>query len=178
MSNAVTMYNFHVWANQTMINRLKELPRDVYTQQIQSIFPTISKLLAHMYFVDLSWFHTISGISMSEAMERALQSQEQVESSSLEELEAMYAELSVRFKALLDGQDDLEKTIVLDNPYAGVRNTRLSEMVLQVVNHATYHRGNISAMLRQMGHASVMTEYALFWYQDEAKAAETAPASV
>ena len=35
-------------------------------------------------------------------------------------------------------------------------------MVLQVVNHATYHRGNITAMLRQMGHASVMTEYALY----------------
>ncbi|MGA3513472.1 DinB family protein, partial [Lactiplantibacillus plantarum] len=32
-----------------------------------------------------------------------------------------------------------------------------------------YHRGNISAMLRQIGHASVMTEFALFWYakQDE-----------
>lgn len=174
MSNAVTMYHFHVWANQTMINRLKELPRDVYTQQIQSIFPSVSKALAHIYFVDLCWFHIISGIGMKEAMELALQQQEETESGSLEELEAKYADLSVRFKALLESQDDLEQEIVLDNPYAGVRSTKLSEMVLQTVNHATYHRGNISAMLRQMGHASVMTEYALFWYQDEAKAAEAA----
>ena len=76
----------------------------------------------------------------------------------------MYAELSVRFKAFLKDQSDLEKKITLDNPYAGVRETSLAEMVLQVVNHATYHRGNVTAMLRQMGYASVMTEYALFWY--------------
>ncbi|MDF2647517.1 MAG: dinB [Paenibacillus sp.] len=58
----------------------------------------------------------------------------------------------------------MEKRIMLDNPYTRLRDTSLSEMVLQVVNHGTYHRGNITAMLRQMGHASVMTEYALFWY--------------
>nr|WP_268808308.1 DinB family protein [Paenibacillus tyrfis] len=75
---------------------------------------------------------------------------------------------SERYRAFFRQQADLEKAIVLDNPYAGIRETRLSEIVMQVVNHGTYHRGNISAMLRQMGYASVMTEYALFWYQDQA----------
>lgn len=178
MTHSVNMYDFHVWANQTMMNRLKELPRDIYTQEVQSIFPSVSKALAHIYIVDLCWFHILSGKSMSEAMQLAWQRQDEAEAKSLEELEALFAGLSEQFRVFFSRQEDMEKAVVLDNPYAGVRNTRLSEMVMQVVNHGTYHRGNISAMLRQMGHASVMTEYALFWYQDGARAAEPKSASV
>jgi uncharacterized damage-inducible protein DinB len=37
-------------------------------------------------------------------------------------------------------------------------------MILHVVNHGTYHRGNITAMLRQMGYASVPTDYGIYLY--------------
>ncbi|KPV60915.1 damage-inducible protein DinB [Paenibacillus sp. A3] len=168
MSNAVTMYEYHAWANQTMLNRLKELPQDVYKQEIVSIFPSVSKAMAHIYTVDNSWLEIASGTEMKEAMKLAEQVTKEAERQSIEGLEAMFTALSERYRAFFRQQADLEKAIVLDNPYAGIRETRLSEIVMQVVNHGTYHRGNISAMLRQMGHASVMTEYALFWYQDQA----------
>jgi uncharacterized damage-inducible protein DinB len=32
----------------------------------------------------------------------------------------------------------MEKRIMLDNPWAGLRETSISEMVLHVVNHGTY----------------------------------------
>nr|WP_305586406.1 DinB family protein [Fictibacillus sp. WQ 8-8] len=41
-------------------------------------------------------------------------------------------------------------------------------MVLHVVNHGTYHRGNISAMLHQLGDSSVMNDYAFYWYSENA----------
>ncbi len=31
-----------------------------------------------------------------------------------------------------------------------------------VVNHGTYHRGNVTAMLRQQGYAGVATDYLFF----------------
>ncbi|BFT75123.1 DinB family protein [Paenibacillus sp. P36] len=158
------MYDFHVWANQTMLTHLKKLGKDVYTREIQSVFPTVSKVIAHIYVVDAGWLDMMQGKSMNEAMADSVPLTADAESKSMEELEMMYVQLSERFKAYLDEQASLEETIVLDNPYAGVRETSRAEMLLQVVNHGTYHRGNITAMLRQMGHASVMTEYGLFWY--------------
>lgn len=158
------MYDYHVWANQTMLTHLKKLGRDIYTQEIQSVFPTVWKVIAHIYVVDSGWLDMMRGKSMSEAMTDSVQLTLDAESKSIEEIETMYAQLADRFKAFLDEQESVEETIVLDNPYAGVRDTSRAEMLLQVVNHGTYHRGNITAMLRQMGHASVMTEYALFWY--------------
>lgn len=172
---AVGMYDYHAWANQTLINRLKELPPAVFRQEVTSVFPTVAKVIAHIYLVDRTWFEILGGMSMNAAMAIFRDITEATESKSLDELEAMYIELSQQFKAFLREQPDLEKVINLDNPYAGIRDTSMAEMVLQVVNHATYHRGNITAMLRQMGHPSVMTEYALFWYAGE-ESADLTPA--
>lgn len=162
--NAKQMYEYHVWANQTLINRLKELPEEVYTKEIQSVFSTVSKAISHIYTVDSCWLHILNGVSMPEALSISLPLQEQMEKKTIQEMESLYTELASRFTSVLDSLDNMDETITLDNPYAGVRDTSYSEIILQIVNHGTYHRGNITAMLRQMGHASVMTEYALFWY--------------
>nr|WP_275900913.1 DinB family protein [Paenibacillus periandrae] len=45
--------------------------------------------------------------------------------------------------------------------YARTRATRLSEIVLQVVNHGSCQRGNISTMLHQLGYASTLNDYSL-----------------
>ncbi|MDM5339104.1 DinB family protein [Fictibacillus enclensis] len=44
--------------------RLKELSDDVYHQEIQSVFPSILKVVSHRYIVDQLWFHIISGKDM------------------------------------------------------------------------------------------------------------------
>lgn len=159
-----SMYDFHAWANQTLMNRLRELPEEVYMQEVQSVFPTISKVMNHIYIVDQGWLSMMGGKDMRESMSGVGEMEKKLETKTVIELEAMYRELAEQFTAFFDQESDLERKIVLDNPYAGVRDTSLAEMVLQVVNHGTYHRGNVTAMLRQMGHASVMTEYAAYWY--------------
>ncbi|CAH1206757.1 hypothetical protein PAECIP111893_02603 [Paenibacillus plantiphilus] len=166
-NHSLRLYDYHVWANKIIFNRLKELPHHLYKQEIQSVFSSVSKVMAHIYKVDCGWFDILKGKSMNEAMEASSQIEADAAARSFEELEAMYDDLSVRFKACISEHVDLEREVVLDNPYAGILNTRYSEFIIQVVNHGTYHRGNLSAMLRQLGHPSVMTEYGLFMYQDE-----------
>ncbi|MFK7693773.1 DinB family protein [Paenibacillus sp. HJGM_3] len=161
---AIQMYDFNCWATQTLINRLKELSDSVYRQPLTSVFPSVSHALAHIYMVEWTWFRIIEGQTMQEAMAAARAMQAELESMSLEELEEKFHRLFQVFKARLEELPDLEATVTLDNPYTRIRETKLAEMVLQVVNHSTYHRGNITAMLRQMELPSVMTEYALYWY--------------
>ncbi|MBD1383399.1 DinB family protein [Metabacillus arenae] len=157
------MYDYHVWANEVLINRLKELPHDIYHKEILSGFSSVSKVLSHIYLVDLGWFDIISGKSMNEAMVSADQLREQVETKSLEKMETLFLNLSERYKSLFK-QVGVEKLLVVDNPYAGLLETSLSESVLHVVTHGSYHRGNIATMLRQMGHTSVMQDFGLYLY--------------
>ncbi|KOR78340.1 damage-inducible protein DinB [Bacillus sp. FJAT-21352] len=157
------MYNYHAWANGVIIDRLNELPEHVYHKEIQSGFSSVSKVLSHIYLTDYAWFDIISGISMNEAMASSSELKEEVEKKSIEEMKKTFMDLYVRNKAILSTVD-MEKVMVVDNPYAGSLETTISESVLHVVTHGSYHRGNIATMLRQMGHTSIMQDFGLYLY--------------
>jgi uncharacterized damage-inducible protein DinB len=163
------MFDYHTWATQTLLGRIKELPSTVLQQEVNTSFPTIGEAFAHMYALDKCWLQVLSGTQMSKALEACLPLQQETLHYSVDEFAIAFGELAEQFKTWFQRHNDLEQTIILENPYAGTRSTRLSEIVLQVVNHGTYHRGNVSTMLRQLGHASIMNDYSLFWYQDSYK---------
>ncbi|PZD93098.1 damage-inducible protein DinB [Paenibacillus sambharensis] len=164
MPSCVTMYEYHAWANQTMLNRIVELPSGVYNQEVKSIFPSVAKVMAHIYTTDWTWLTIMKGTPMTEAMKLAGPHEEEALKASPQELSELFKLLSARYQEFFRRETDLNRLLLLDNPYTEVKEISLDQMVMQVMNHGTYHRGNVSAMLRQMGHASVMTEYALFWY--------------
>lgn len=168
MNHPEKLYDYNAWATQTLLGRIKELPSSVLQQEVNTSFPTIGEAFAHIYAVEKCWLQVLSGISMPKALEACLPLQQELLRYSVDEFTNTFNELAEQYRAWFQNQDDLEQTIELDNPYAGTRSTQLSEIVLQVVNHGTYHRGNISTMLRQLGHASTMNDYSLFWYQEPA----------
>ncbi|PEP48214.1 DinB family protein [Bacillus pseudomycoides] len=165
MNHPIAMYNYHIWANQTILGRIKELPSSVLSQEVNSSFPTIAHALSHIYAVDKMWYLVLTGNGMQEALQACIPLNESI-LSSVDEYAHNFAELAEQYREWFRSQTDLEQTILLDNPFASIRQTRLSEIVLHVVNHGTYHRGNVSTMLRQLGHASTMNDYSLFWYQE------------
>ena len=168
MNHPEQMYNYNAWANQTILNRIKELPSSVLSQEVNSSFPTIAHALSHIYAVDKMWYLVLTGTGMPEALQACIPLNGEIH-GSIDEYMQMFADLSAQYSEWLQGQTNLEHTVLLDNPFAGVRETRLSEMVFHLVNHGTYHRGNVSTMLRQLGHASVMNDYSLFCYQEPAQ---------
>ncbi|ULL19302.1 damage-inducible protein DinB [Paenibacillus sp. H1-7] len=166
-TNAVNMYIYHVWANKTMLAHVKQLPEEVYEMEVKSVFPTVSTVMAHVYNTDRLWLDVMKGRSIREAMAEIGPVKNETEARNIEEMERLYAELAEEYKAFFQEQQDMDRTITLDNPYAYIRETSYAEIVMHVVSHATYHRGNITAMLRQMGYPSVMTDQGMFWYMGE-----------
>lgn len=158
------MYDYHVWANGVIIDHMKELPQDLYHKDTQSGFSSVAKVLAHIYAADCTWLDILSGKSMTEALASEHQLREQTETKSIGEMKKMCSDLSERYKTFLEGQGDLNKVISVDNPYAGSLKTSISEILIHVVTHGSYHRGNIATMLRQMGHVSAMQDYGLYPY--------------
>ncbi|MEH7357804.1 DinB family protein [Priestia megaterium] len=160
----LNFFDFHVWANEQIFKRLKELPEDTYQQKVESVFPSISSVLSHVYLSDLGWIEVFYGESMNYALKLAEQQKEQTETKNLEEMSAMFYKLAERYKVFLDQEQNLSKSIVIENPAGGIMETNVRELLTHIVNHGTYHRGNITAMLRQMGYASVPTDYGLYLF--------------
>ncbi|GAA0598170.1 damage-inducible protein DinB [Virgibacillus siamensis] len=158
------LYEYNKWANGQIFNRLKELPKDVYYKEIQSVFSSISSVLAHVYLSDLGWIEVFSGKEMGYSLELQKQLKEETESKNLEEMEAMFLNLSERYRLFFSQLESSDKSLKIANPNGDIMETSVFEQVPHVVNHGTYHRGNITAMLRQMGYASVPTDYGLYLY--------------
>ncbi|MED4162890.1 DinB family protein [Halalkalibacterium halodurans] len=168
MSNhAKTLYQYNVWANGRIMEHLQTISPEKYEQEIKSVFPSLAKVCSHLYLVEYLWLDILEGKDMGVALEEVFQLQHETDALPLEELEAAYRTLSERFLSFLEKEENLERRILLNNPYVGERETSLAEIVLHAANHGTYHRGNISAMLHQLGDASVMTDFAFYMYQED-----------
>lgn len=160
---SLKMYDYHAWANRTLLGRLKELSDEVYHREIQSVFPSVSHVISHMYLVDQLWFNIICGMDMPEALEVE---KDNGDGKDIDEMYRLFQYLSEKYKAFLNQQENMDELRLLNIPWEGKRETSLSEMVMHVVTHGTYHRGNVTAMLRQMGYPSVTTDFTVYWYAD------------
>jgi uncharacterized damage-inducible protein DinB len=162
---ALQLYDYHVWANNKFFERLKELPKDIYDREIQSVFSSIAKALVHIYTADTIWLGVMQENSMEEIQASIAHAQEKTKDKSLEEMEKLFQRLSEEYQKLLNNVSDLDKEISPVHPKFGRLDTHFSELVQHVVNHGTYHRGNLTAMIRQQGYSSVSNDYVFYLYE-------------
>ena len=169
MNHAKNMYQYHVWANKALLERMMELPSGVLYEEVRSSYPTIAQTFSHIYAADVMWLQVLKGIDMQEALEPSMAYAERSHLYSAEEFTKSYEELASQFEEWINSQTDFEQKINLKNPWLGSRETAYSEILFHVANHGTYHRGNITTMLRQQSYALAMNDLSLYWYQDEAR---------
>ncbi|MGE6603512.1 MULTISPECIES: DinB family protein [Lysinibacillus] len=164
MNHAKNMYEYHVWANKVLLERMRELPSHVLYEEIKSSYSTIAQTFSHIYVVDVMWLQVLKGIDMQEAFQSARTLVEKTNFYSLDEFIKANEELATQYEKWMSSQQDLEQKINVNNPWTGSRNTAYSEILFHVANHGTYHRGNITTMLRQQGYESIMNDFSLYWY--------------
>lgn len=159
---AKKMYDYHVWANQQVIRHLKQLPDKVYNENVKSVFSSISDVMIHLYATDITWLETMKGSSFQDTVREVEQRKSKASGVSIDDLKTFYDALSMEFYSFFEEQKDLECSIITEHPKYGRIEFILADLVHHVVNHGTYHRGNVTAMLRQQGEQGVPTDYIYF----------------
>jgi uncharacterized damage-inducible protein DinB len=109
------------------------------------------------------------GESFDEIMVVVNQLSEETKAKIIEEMETKFMGISQRYKEFLDCQKDLDIAVSCEHPHFGRLETELSQLVQHVVNHGTYHRGNITTILRELGHPSVSMDYIVYLYEMDKK---------
>jgi uncharacterized damage-inducible protein DinB len=161
------MFEYHVWANNRLFDRLKELPEEVYETAVQSVFPSIAQTVAHMYIFDQLWLSVLAGKSNDEIFPLIGTWTRETQNKSVDEMRKMFHDVADQYRALFQRTPDLDKPMSIEHPKYGSLNARFSEIVQHVVNHGTYHRGNVAAMLRQLGHSGVPTDFVFYLYENQ-----------
>nr|WP_281256562.1 DinB family protein [Cohnella massiliensis] len=138
---------------------------ETLTGPIQSVFPSLRDALLHMYRIDNVWLKALSSLLYPDIVDKVSERMAQAQSFALDELEQAFEALGQEFLALVDSLEDVEAVKEYPHPTFGTLRAPHSEIVEHIVNHGTYHRGNLTAMLRQLGHQGVPTDYVFYLYQ-------------
>ncbi|GLX68837.1 DinB family protein [Paenibacillus glycanilyticus] len=160
---AIRQFDYHVWANNRVFEHVKQLPEEVYAAEVQSVFPSVAAVMEHLYVRDELWLAVILGED-KDLIGLVNSLTEEVKGLTAEELEKRYAEVAGRYRDFIASDQDLDKIMTITHPRFGSMNAPVSGLVQHVVNHGTYHRGNVTAILRQQGHPGIPTDYIIFLY--------------
>jgi uncharacterized damage-inducible protein DinB len=163
MKETLRQYDYHGWANDRMFRRLQELPPETVHQPLTSVFASVHEVLVHMYRVDTVWYYAMSGRA-AEIMPRVQQIVEETRGLNAADMHSLFRDLFEEVRGFLARQE-ADSVLSYSHPQYGTLHATYADIVRHIVNHGTYHRGNVTAMLRQLGHAGVPTDYVFYLYE-------------
>ena len=123
--NVMQMFDFHRWANSTLVAHLKELAADSEKTVSKKVLHTFH----HVISVDETWYARLQGISPSKSCKTFFHP-EQLEQS----MNVFYEEFGFYLKA----KDDLYNSVIYKNARGQPNSIRISE----IIQHLIYRRAN------------------------------------
>jgi uncharacterized damage-inducible protein DinB len=159
------LYEFNAWANRKMLDAVSALTPEQFTRELGSSFSSVRDTLVHIYGVEWIWLERLQG--RSPAGFPATKDFENVE-----KLKSRWAELDTIQLGYVRGltQVDLDQVVDYKTLSFGPGRNPRWQMMQHVVNHGTYHRGQVTTMLRQLGAKAVGTDLISFYREKGATA--------
>lgn len=151
------LVNYHYWANDRILKAVESLPAEAYHQELGNSFSSIAATLAHLMYAEAVWLSRWTG--------ETIPAPTPDEVASPAAARERWRSLEERFRRFVAGLEagDLERVHTMRNTAGKEFQHPLREMLLQVLNHGTYHRGQVVTMLRQVGAGAVSTDLILYY---------------
>jgi uncharacterized damage-inducible protein DinB len=164
MTNLLELLEYHRWATNLTVNAAKALTPEQFTQNLGSSFPSVRDTLVHIFTADRAWLGRLEG----QTPPRAVAGDFATLDSLLERWEPVLTRWPTVVESLGDaGRLDAGRLIEYKS-FAGEPFTNsLGQVVRHVVNHGTYHRGQVATMLRQLGAQAVSSDLIYFYRERE-----------
>src|SRR5258708_39564587 len=155
--------DFMKWADERMFSLVRMLDPEVCSRNVGVSFESLAGTVEHIYRAERIWYRRVNG-------EPTLPF-DVIESPSLQELSGLWPQLHEewrRWAAGLDANDWYRSVFspTTQTVQGGLFNWQI---VLHVVNHGSYHRGQVMSMVRQAGAQPVTTDISAYFRMLAAK---------
>jgi uncharacterized damage-inducible protein DinB len=141
-----TLVDYHYWARDRLLDAVATLTPEQYQRDLGSSFKSVRETMTHVYAAEWAWYERWQGRSPT-----ALLPPDQF--ADLAALRHAWSELETKLRDYVAGVGDHGTAKIIEykllSGAAGA--SPLWQMLQHVVNHASYHRGQVTTMLRQMG---------------------------
>src|SRR5258708_5820451 len=159
------LFDYNAWANHRSLEAASALTNEQFLKPLSSSFSSVRDTLAHICGAEWIWHERFQGNSPSALPDL----------SSLNTTEALrvhWSEQETRLLGFVAGltQADLDRVMEYKTLKFGVYSNRLWQSMQHLVNHGTYHRGQVTTLLRQLGAKPILTDLMHFYRERSAAA--------
>lgn len=161
---ARVLQTYNRWANDRTFEAVAALDPEQLRRDLGTSYGSVFGTLAHMIWAEWIWLgRWLRGRESpdGDAGPGPGPGADPRECSDLPGLRARWADLERIQRAFVDGLTEaaLAQRIRYVNASGVAWIYPLGEMIRHVVNHASYHRGQVTTLLRQLGAAPVSTDF-------------------
>ncbi|HEY4708622.1 MAG TPA: DinB family protein [Candidatus Acidoferrales bacterium] len=152
------LYDFNAWANHRTIDACAPLAPEQFTRDLASSFRSVRDTLAHIYGAQWVWLERWHGRIPTALPATA-------DFPNLDTVRRRFIEIDrnlVDFAASLNA-DDLHRIVQYKTVAGTAQAQPLWQMLQHVANHSTYHRGQVTTLLRQLGAKATSTDLIAFY---------------
>lgn len=160
-----TLYDFNSWANHRVMESCASLSPEQFTRDLGSSYKSVRDTLAHILGAEWVWLERWHGRSPL----GLLPAGEFPDYASLRERWSDVERDLTDFVASLT-DDDLARIYDYKSTAGAAQSSPAWQMLQHLVNHGSYHRGQITTMLRQLGAKPQATDMIAFYRQRAAQA--------
>jgi uncharacterized damage-inducible protein DinB len=158
LEEILELYEYDRWANSRILQAAAALTPEEFTRDLASSFPSVRDTLAHILGAEWLWLQRWLGSSPA-----ALPSDWDIATAAA--LSEKWREIEgeqQKFLSTLSG-DSLATEVSYRNTAGKAYTSTMRQMLHHVINHSTYHRGQITTMLRQLGSVPPATDLIVFY---------------
>ena len=159
------MFQYNAWADRRMLDACAALNNEQFTRNLGSSFSSVRDTVVHLYGAEWVWNERFNGRSPSALVSGAGFPDLASIRGKLEEMDQFYIDYVSKMT-----QKDLDQVIQYKVFTGQEFSNPLWQSLHQLTNHASYHRGQITTLLRQLGVKPVSTDL-IMYYRELAAAA-------
>ena len=155
---AQELLSYNTWANGRMLEVVSDLNAEQFSRELGGSYPSIQATLTHMLWAEWVWLERWQDHSPMELFQPS-------EFPSVESVKARWQSVHAGQRAFVTSltQDQLQRVGKYTNRKGETWQYVLWRQVQHLFNHSTYHRGQVTNMLRLLGTRPVATDFLAYW---------------
>jgi uncharacterized damage-inducible protein DinB len=160
------LYRYNRWANDRLFQAAAHLSPEAFVEDLGSSHASVRDTMLHIVWAEWIWLQRWNGVSPRTVFSAA-------EFPSPDAVRARWSEVEREQRRFLEAVTD--KRLLAVVPYVNLEGQTwqypLWRQMYHVVNHSTYHRGQLATMLRQLSARPSPTDVLVFDDEQESSPA-------
>lgn len=136
------LYQYNAWANRRVIGCLER--QAVSNEKILSIF-------AHSVAANFIWYNRFMGLSKSEYKLWD-------GNYTVSDMKKMVEEAARLWLDFIEANDSFDRVLKYTNYVGDYYENNIQDIMIHLVNHGSYHRGQVAVLLRERGYEPINTD--------------------